>query len=94
MQTKNSDMVAGTKTNLCHGEFLFSSSQILIQSVDGLLMLLCGSSHALSFLSKRSYFFPVALNVVLQHLIPDIVDTDSHFSGLCTLQWILVTHVK
>lgn len=80
---------AGMKTNLGHGEFLFGSSQILIQSVDGLLMLLCGSSHLLSLLSEGSNLFPVALNVVLQHLIPDIVDTDILFSGPCAHLCIL-----
>ena len=59
-------------TNLSHGHFLFGGSQILIQSVNGLLMLLCSSGHLLFFLSKGSDLFPVALNVVLQHLIPDV----------------------
>lgn len=83
------EKVAGMKTNLCHGKFLFGSSQILVQSVDGLLMLLCGSDHFLSFLSEGSNLFPVALNVVLQHLIPDVVDTDILLSVLCSLLCIL-----
>lgn len=82
------EKVAGSKTNLSHGEFLFGSSQVLIQSVDGLLMLLCGSSHLLSFLSERSNLFPVVLNVVLQHLIPVIVDKDILLS-LCAILRIL-----
>lgn len=82
-------MVSGTKTNLSHGEFFFGSSQVLIQSVDGLLMLLCGGGHLLSFLSEGRNLFPVALNVVLKHLIPDIVRQDILFSGLCALLCIL-----
>lgn len=57
--------------NLSHSKFLFGSSKILIQSVDGLLVLLCGSGHLLAFLSERSNLFPVAFDIVLQHLIPD-----------------------
>lgn len=67
---------AGMNSNLSHGKFLFGSFQIFIQSMNSLLMLLCGSGHLLSFLSEGSNLFPVALNIVLQHFIPDIVDTD------------------
>lgn len=57
--------------NLGHVQFLFGSSKILVQSVDGLLMFLRGGGHLLAFLSERSNLFSVAFDVVLQHLIPD-----------------------
>lgn len=91
MMIKKIRKFAGTKTNLSHGEFLFGSLQILIQRVDGLLMLLCGSGHLLSFFSEGSNLCPVALNIVLKHLIPDEVDI--LFSGLCSLLNIF-QHIK
>lgn len=57
--------------NLSHGEFLLGSSEIFIQRVDSLLLLLCSSNHLLFFLSEGGNLFPVAFNIVLQHLIPD-----------------------
>lgn len=87
------EKVAGTNPNLSHGKFLFGSSQILIQSVNSLLMLLCVSCHLLSFLSEGSNLFPVALNVVLQHLIPDIVDTDIILVAYM-LFYVFFKHIK
>lgn len=87
------EKVAGTNPNLSHGKFLFGSSQILIQSVNSLLMLLCVSCHLLSFLSEGSNLFPVALNVVLHHLIPDIVDTDILLVAYM-LFYVFFKHIK
>ena len=75
----------GIKTNLRHGEFLFGSSQILIQIVDSLLLLLCSSNYLLFFLSQGGNLLPVALNVVLKHLIPGVVEMEVTFSDLCSL---------
>lgn len=60
--------------NLSNGEFLFGSFQILIQSDDSLLVFLRGSGRLLALVSKRSDLLPVALNVVLEHLVPGNVD--------------------
>ena len=62
------------KSNLSHGEFLPGSFKILIHCVDGLLELLRGSCHLLLFYSKWGNLFPVALNIVLEHLIPASVE--------------------
>lgn len=59
-------------TNLSHGELLSGSLQILVQSVAGLLVPLCGGGHLLAFLSEGGDLFPVALHVVLKHLVPDV----------------------
>lgn len=70
-ETDNTYKHTHTHTHLCHGQFLLSSPQVLSHGVDGLLILLGCRGHLLSLLPEGGDLSPVALYVVLQHLISD-----------------------